>query len=449
MTVVVHSAPLLVPIARPPIRDGAVAARDGRVLAIGTRRETLAAHPGAEEARWPGVVVAGLVNAHTHLQFTRMAKVGARVYGTFEEWSDTFDEAHAALEGEDWAASAREGALLALRHGTTAVGDVVTDLDALPVPREAGLAGVSYLEILGDNDREWAQAGRRRLTSTLNRLAAGDVPRGDGPWTARVGIAPHAPYTLDTAVLADLADLMRAYGLRGHIHLQESVHEREFTVSGTGPLAALVRRIGLDFEILRAGGTGQGPADFLDGLGLLGPHCHVAHGVHLDAAERALLRARGVGVALCPRSNRTLGIDGPPVAALLEEGGVVAVGTDSLASSPSLDLLEDVRLLHALAREQGYRAADLARRLVEAATIGGARALGLDAGPGRIGSLDIGARCDLAVFDVDPGGRDPYRTLIEDGPGRCVATVTGGVHAGRLANITSGGNTWALASRRH
>ncbi|MEV6983344.1 hypothetical protein AB0M95_19105 [Sphaerisporangium sp. NPDC051017] len=68
-------------------------------------------------------------------------------------------------------------------------------------------------------------------------------------------------------------------------------------------------------------------------------------------------------------------------------------------------------------------------------------AVGLSAGPGRIGSLDAGARCDFAVFNVDPGDPgdpDPYRTLIEDGPGRCVATVTGGVHTGRdrLANFT-------------
>ena len=83
-------------------------------------------------------------------------------------------------------------------------------------------------------------------------------------------------------------------------------------------------------------------------------------------------------------------------------------------------------MLYALAREQGYRAPDLARRLVEAATTGGARALGLDTGPGRIGSLGPGSAGDFAVFDVDPGGRDPYRTLVADGPGRCAATVIGG-----------------------
>ncbi|MEU8269042.1 amidohydrolase family protein, partial [Sphaerisporangium sp. NPDC049002] len=85
----------------------------------------------------------------------------------------------------------------------------------------------------------------------------------------------------------------------------------------------------------------------------------------------------------------------------------------------------------------GYRGPDLARRLVEAATAGGARALGLATGPGRIGSLAAGTRCDFAVFAIDPGERDPYRSLVEDGPGRCVATVTGGDQAGRVHLVNS------------
>ncbi|WP_214410681.1 amidohydrolase family protein [Sphaerisporangium fuscum] len=421
MSGVIHTAPLVVPISRPPVRDGAVAVRGGRVVAVGPRREVLSG--GGEEVRWPGVIVAGLVNAHTHLQFTRMAEVGRQVYDSFEEWSNAFDAVYFSSAGADWAAGAREGARLALRHGTTAVADVVTDIEAMPVPAQAGLAGISYLEVLGDTDESWQRTGRDHFVSTVGRLRGSE---------GMVGISPHAPYTLDTGVLADLAVLARRFRLRQHIHLLESAHEREYTVSGTGPIAQLVRELGFDFEILRAGGTGHGPVAFLDKLGLLGPHCHVAHGVHLDAEERALLRERGVSVALCPRSNRTLGLDGPPVAALLSEGNPIAVGTDSLASSPSLDLLEDVRVLHALAREQGYREPDLARRLVEAATAGGARALGLDGGPGRIGCLEAGTRGDFAVFGVDPDERDPYRTLIEDGPGRCVATVTAAHRNGRV-----------------
>lgn len=416
--VVVHSAPLVVPIAGPPLREGALAVRRGRVLAAGPRREVAAAFRRHREVRWDGVVVAGLVNAHTHLQYTCLAALGRRRYGSLEEWSTAFDAAYARAgtggRHADWAASARKGARAAIATGTTAVADVVTDAEAATAYADAGLAGMAYLEVLGDTEEGWHAEGRDRLITALQEAG---LP---------TGVSPHAVYTLDTPVLEDLALLVRSYRLRQQIHLAESAHEREYTVSGTGPLARMVRDLGFDFAPLREGGTGLGPVDLLDGMGVFGEHCHVAHAVYLTADDRRVLRKRGTVVALCPRSNRTLGLSAPPVRALLEEGNPIAVGTDSLASAASMDLLEDVRLLRDLAREQGYGAADLEERLITAATAGGARALGMASGPGRVGALAAGSRADFAVFDVDAGTREPYRTLVEEGPGRCAATVIAG-----------------------
>ncbi|MEV5407483.1 amidohydrolase family protein [Thermopolyspora sp. NPDC052614] len=426
--VVVHSAPLMLPVAGPPLREGALAVRRGRVLAAGPRREVAGAFREHREVRWDGVVVAGLVNAHTHLQFSCLARLGRRRYGSLEEWSTAFDAAYAEASSApdalatgrrrgrkvDWAAAARKGARAAIASGTTAVADVVTDMEAAAAYAEAGLTGMAYLEVLGDTEESWHAEGRERLITALQEAG---LP---------MGVSPHAVYALDVAVLEDLALLARSYRVRQQIHLAESAHEREYTVRGTGPLARMVRDLGFDFAVLREGGTGLGPVDLLDGMGVFGEHCHVAHAVYLTPDERRVLRKRGTVIALCPRSNRTLGLDTPQVAALLEEGNPIAVGTDSLASSPSMDLLEDVRLLRDLAREQGYTDADLERRLVGAATEGGARALGMASGPGRIGALIPGARADFAVFDIDTGTREPYRTLIEEGPGRCAATVIAG-----------------------
>jgi cytosine/adenosine deaminase-related metal-dependent hydrolase len=126
-------------------------------------------------------------------------------------------------------------------------------------------------------------------------------------------------------------------------------------------------------------------------------------------------------VALCVRSNTVLGAGEAPVADYLAEGSPLAIGTDSRASNPSLDLVEEIAAVRELALAQGSPADGLARRLVEAATLGGAHALGL-AGAGRI---EPGARADLAVFDVPTEG-DPYEALVAHGAGRCVATVAGG-----------------------
>jgi cytosine/adenosine deaminase-related metal-dependent hydrolase len=184
-------------------------------------------------------------------------------------------------------------------------------------------------------------------------------------------------------------------------------------------------------ELVRDGGAGVSPAAHLDGLLGLGDDVHVAHGVHLDHADRALLRGARTPVALCARSNALLQAGDPPIAAHLAEGNPICVGTDSLASTPSLDLLDELRALGALARRQGYDASDLPRRLLEAGTVGGANALG----DGRRGRLAPGAPADLAVIAVDTGGStggdrntdvadDPYRAVLRSG--RCVRTVLGG-----------------------
>jgi cytosine/adenosine deaminase-related metal-dependent hydrolase len=182
----------------------------------------------------------------------------------------------------------------------------------------------------------------------------------------------------------------------------------------------------MEFELIDKG-TGVTPTQHLADLGGLADDVHVAHGVHVDAADRRLLRDAGTYVALCVRSNAILKAGEPPVADYLREGNPVAIGTDSLASSPSLDLLEEAAATRAVARRQGYDDADLDRRLVEALTLGGAGAMGLT----EAGRLEPGVRADLAVFDVPPDGA-PYTALLDHGAGRCSATVL----AGRLVHRT-------------
>jgi cytosine/adenosine deaminase-related metal-dependent hydrolase len=144
-------------------------------------------------------------------------------------------------------------------------------------------------------------------------------------------------------------------------------------------------------------------------------------------------------VALCPRSNATIGLNPPPIAAYLAEGNGICIGTDSLASSPSLDLLEDVKLLRDLALDQGYEAEDLSRRLLRAATLGGAKALGMDSGEQGVGSLESGKRADLAVFDLATTAESAETSVVAEGSGRCIATILAGelrADTGRQTKVT-------------
>lgn len=413
MTAVVHRAPVVLSPGSVALTDGAVAVAGGRILAVGPADEVLAAAgPDAEVHEWDGALTPGLVNAHTHLQYSDMAAVGLAEHAGFEAWMSAFMELYPVPR--DWGASAAAGAALALRSGTTAVAEIVTDAAAGSAVHDAGLHGIAFWEVLGWTDRAWADGGESTVRAQLAAL----------PTPPATGLSPHAIYSLDTGVIRDLARLAQQLGVRQHIHAAESAWEDAYVRTGTGDLAERWRANGRgEFALLRHGGVGTGVLRYLDDLGALTPTTHLAHGIYVDADDRALLRTRGVSVALCPRSNAVIGLDAPPVAAYLREGNAIAVGTDSLSSSPSLSPWEDVAALHDIARAQGYGDNDLHARLFAAATAGGAHALGLD----DTGVLRVGARADLAVFPVAASTpREALAELVEAGPAEASLTVVGG-----------------------
>jgi aminodeoxyfutalosine deaminase len=414
VTHTLHAAPVVLPIGTEPIRDGAVLVVGDSIAWVGARRDWDGA---GEVVDWTGVLLPGLVNSHAHLQYTAYAdKCQPGV--DFLDWIAGFVPRNAAMTDVAWRQSTVDGVSQLLRSGTTCVADVTARPVAVEVLAEAGLAGISYVETVGVDQARWP-ASRAELVGLL-----------DTPTTRQLGVSPHTLYTLGTAVVRDCVALARSRGLRLHPHAAESPYEVEYVASGSGPFAAANQRWGLVMELARDGGSARTPVAELAELGALGSDSHVAHGVHCDAADRALLRAAGVAVALCPRSNRILGVGDAPVAAYRAEASPVAVGTDSLASVPTLDLLEDLAALRDIALDQGSPAEGLDRWLLATATVGGARAMGLP----DVGVLRPGARADLAIFDVPTdAGLDPYAAVVRHGAGRCV----GAVLAGRVVHDAS------------
>ena len=233
-----------------------------------------------------------------------------------------------------------------------------------------------------------------------------------------LGVSPHAPYTCTIDIYRACAEL----GLPQATHFAESAAERDWLVDGIGDWSPLA-----EFLVPPAGETG---IRLLAAEGLLGPRLLAAHCVHVDAEEIALLARTASGVAHCPRSNGYLGCGVAPLRELLEAGVTVSIATDSPASTPSLDLFEEIRtaIVAARARERRPDALSAAHAL-ELATLGGARVLGLD-DRHRLARSRQAGRPDgvisLAGSPFDPV-EDPVAAAILGGsPDRVAATLVAG-----------------------
>ena len=190
-------------------------------------------------------------------------------------------------------------------------------------------------------------------------------------------LAPHAPYTVADRSFAQVLTLAEQIEVPLHLHLHETQQE-------------------IDDSLQR---FAMRPIERLRRLGLLGPALIAVHAVHLEVQEIELLAAHGCSVAHCPSSNLKLASGIAPVAQLAARGVNLGLGTDGAASNNRLDLFQEMRLAALLAKERDGRAdAVAAHQVLRMATLGGARALGLDA---EIGSIVVGKSADLCAVSFD------------------------------------------------
>jgi len=394
------SADWVVPVEGAPIAGGAVAiGDDGRIAAVGT-----AADLGAGEQFDGCVIVPGLVNAHAHLEYAVYAGFGDGL--PFVPWIGLHLRRKQALSLDDMRAIAAVGAWESLRSGVTTIGDCSFSGATAEAAAATGLRAIVFLEVFGRDSSAFDRFDehRARIEPVLSERVL-------------LGISPHAPYTCTLDVYEQAA----ALALPMQTHLAESAAERDWLVDGGGdwtPLAELL--------VAAPGTTG---VLLLAEHGLLNGNLSAAHCVDVTEEEIALLGAHDVGVAHCPRSNGWLGCGIAPVDDLTAAGVTVAIATDSPASTPSLDLFEEIRTAIVMARARGGRPdAMTTGSALECVTLGAARVLGLDR---QLGSLVPGKQADLTILDlsgspVDPV-EDPVAAVVMGGsPDRVAATLVGG-----------------------
>jgi cytosine/adenosine deaminase-related metal-dependent hydrolase len=374
---------------KPPIRDGVVSVRDdGTIASIGA---------GESDEKIRGVIMPGLVNAHTHLELSALR---GRVPGRdgFIAWVEKLIGARVELDADEEHDAIRAAVRELRDAGTVAVGEVTNSLAAVTALADAKIAGCIFHEVFGQD-----LARLRERVLGLEAELKERVPAWPSENLAYAP-APHTLYTLHLDVAKMILEECRRRNRRTSLHLLEHAMERRAIERGEGPVVEwLATRSRVDPSALAW--PHEPVIDVAEKMGALAEDVLLVHLTEARPDELSRIAAAKSPVVLCPRSN--LHIEGklPPLLAIREAGIDAALGTDSLASNASLDVLAEGKAL-------ADRFPNVPSwELLKMATWNGARALGLP-NQGRIAE---GASPGLVAIDGDlPREGDPCAWILKN-----------------------------------
>lgn len=373
----------IVPVDSPPLENGVVTIVGERITGLGTSA------PAGTTDLGDVVLVPGLVNAHTHGEFSDCDKPLGSPNMPLPEWIRQVIGTRHRADREPPAAIQR-GMAESLRHGVTTIGEIAT----CPVACYADFAGshlVLFEEVIGFS--------AARVESVYGDLEARVTAAASS--NCAVGVSPHAPYTVHPQLLERLVALARERRLPLAMHIAESREELELLRDGTGPFQELLDSRGM--WDARAIPGGSRPLDYLRRLSEA-PRALVIHGNFLDAEEISFLaeRRESMSLVFCPRTHAYFGHEPYPLATMLTAGVRVVLGTDSRASNPDLNVLADARYVARHHTEVSPAA------VLEMCTLAAASALGLE---NETGSITPGKLADLVALPC-PTGSSPLEAIL-------------------------------------
>lgn len=372
------------PVTTPPIADGVVTVENGAIVHVDREATGSLVTDLGNVALLPA-----LINAHTHLELSGLTAPLGTPGMPFTDWvrlvvayrrQAPAYEAH-LVRGQSECASL----------GQAVVGDVATTL-------WTGAGGLVEPTLFHET------IGLRRGLLAERLAAARDFLAFTRKQGLRAGLCPHAPYSVHPELFDGLLRLAAAESVPLAFHLAETREELELLATGGGPFRELLHELNAWEDAAIAPGTR--PIDYLRRLAAVGVRALIIHGNYLDDDEIGLLAAHAdrISVVYCPRTHAFFGHSRHPLARLLAAGANVAVGTDSRASNPDLNLFEELRLI-----ARCYPELTLAT-VLELATLRSARALQIDA---RLGSLEPGKVAVMATLSLpDSGYADPHELLF-------------------------------------
>jgi cytosine/adenosine deaminase-related metal-dependent hydrolase len=407
-------ARVVLPIATPPIENGAVLIFRDRIVVAGPWKDFPSKLKSADRGKildlGDSILLPGLVNAHCHLDYTGMAGLWPSPK-KFTDWIPRMLAAKAEWSYSDYARSWVNGAKMLLHSGTTTVADIEAAPELLPEVWEATpLRVISFLELTGVRSRREPVDIIGEAVDMINSL---------GHSRCSAALSPHAPYSTTPELLSLSARVTKEKNLPVAVHVSESEQEFDMFTHARGEMFDWLKKNGRDNSDC---GLGT-PFQLLERAGLIGKNLLAIHANYLDDSDFKLLSGRGASIVHCPRSHEYFQHRKFPLEELLSAKINICLGTDSLATvakngKEELDL-SMFQEMQALARTYPQLPP---QSILKMATVNGARALGM---AGKMGELSNGACADLIAIPFSDNTTGATQAAINhSGPVR--ASMIGG-----------------------
>jgi len=389
MSKLLLTSDIVLPISSHPLKEAAVYIEEGVIKDLGPASKLMSEYRGVKTLELgEGVLLPGFINAHVHLELGWIKeKIG--VFQGFTGWlKQIINAKREPIAEETIEFSVKQGIKALISSGVTTVGEISSygGIDK-PILKHSGLRTVLFREVLDSKEQ----------TCDLSNFETGPI------YEER--LFPHSPYSCSPGLLGKVLESHMRNKIPLGVHLAESPHEMEFVRGKENAIESTI------FPIIGKESFSRNMADtpfsylneigFFDGAGVT-----TVHMVQVRPEEVHEIRAKNVGIVLCPRSNLFLQVGVPPLGdyRCLDRLGL---GTDGLSSNYNLDYFEELRFLHLLMSLSLGK--DAASKSVYCATLGGAKSLYIE---DKTGSIEKGKEADLIFLNSGNQSNDPYLSVI-------------------------------------